>query len=51
MTSRSTGPLSRDPRSGWIMRKTGGVLAPALFHAGVDMLIIADAFVAFGIAT
>jgi membrane protease YdiL (CAAX protease family) len=34
---------------GWIMQKTGSVLAPALFHAGVDMLIIADAFAAFGI--
>ena len=35
---------------GWIMQRTGSVLAPALFHAGVDMLIIADAFVAFGIS-
>lgn len=34
---------------GWIMQKTGSVLAPALFHAGVDMLIIADAFAAYGI--
>jgi membrane protease YdiL (CAAX protease family) len=34
---------------GWIMQRTGSVLAPALFHAGVDMLIIADAFEAFGI--
>lgn len=34
---------------GWIMQKTGSVLASALFHAGVDMLIIADAFTAFGI--
>jgi membrane protease YdiL (CAAX protease family) len=34
---------------GWIMQRTGSVLAPALFHAGVDMLIIADAFAAFGI--
>jgi membrane protease YdiL (CAAX protease family) len=33
----------------WIMQRTGSVLAPALFHAGVDMLIIADAFAAFGI--
>jgi membrane protease YdiL (CAAX protease family) len=34
---------------GWIMQRTRSVLAPALFHAGVDMLIIADAFAAFGI--
>ncbi len=34
---------------GWIMQRTGSVLAPALFHAGADMLIIADAFEAFGI--
>ncbi|UCH59268.1 MAG: CPBP family intramembrane metalloprotease [Anaerolineales bacterium] len=34
---------------GWIMQKTGSVLAPALFHAGVDMLIIADSFAAFDI--
>jgi membrane protease YdiL (CAAX protease family) len=34
---------------GWIMQRTGSVLAPALFHAGVDMLIIADVFAAFGI--
>jgi membrane protease YdiL (CAAX protease family) len=34
---------------GWIMQRTGSVLAPALFHAGVDMLIMADAFAAFGI--
>jgi membrane protease YdiL (CAAX protease family) len=34
---------------GWIMQRTGSVLAPALFHAGIDMLIIADAFAAFGI--
>jgi membrane protease YdiL (CAAX protease family) len=34
---------------GWIMQRTESVLAPALFHAGVDMLIIADAFAAFGI--
>jgi membrane protease YdiL (CAAX protease family) len=34
---------------GWIMHRTGSVLAPALFHAGVIMLIIADAFAAFGI--
>jgi membrane protease YdiL (CAAX protease family) len=34
---------------GWIMQRTGSVLASALFHAGVDMLIMADAFVAFGI--
>ncbi len=35
---------------GWIMQRTGSVLAPALFHAGVDMLIIADAFESFGIS-
>jgi membrane protease YdiL (CAAX protease family) len=34
---------------GWIMQRTGSVLAPALFHAGVDMLIIADAFRAYGV--
>jgi membrane protease YdiL (CAAX protease family) len=34
---------------GWIMQRTGSVLASALFHAGVDMLIIADVFAAFGI--
>jgi membrane protease YdiL (CAAX protease family) len=34
---------------GWIMQRTGSVLAPALFHAGVDMLVIADAFAGFGI--
>jgi membrane protease YdiL (CAAX protease family) len=34
---------------GLIMQRTGSVLAPALFHAGVDMLIIADTFRAFGI--
>lgn len=34
---------------GWIMQRTGSVLASALFHAGVDMIIIADAFAAFGI--
>jgi membrane protease YdiL (CAAX protease family) len=34
---------------GWIMQRTGSLLAPALFHAGIDMLIIADFFVSFGI--
>jgi membrane protease YdiL (CAAX protease family) len=34
---------------GWIMQRTGSVLASALFHAGMDMLIIANAFAAFGI--
>ena len=34
---------------GWIMQRTGSVLAPALFHAGIDMLIIADVFAAFAI--
>ena len=36
---------------GWIMQRTGSVLAPALFHAGVDMLIIADAFRAYGVVS
>jgi membrane protease YdiL (CAAX protease family) len=34
---------------GWLMQKTRSVLAPSLFHSGVDMLIIADVFAAFGI--
>jgi membrane protease YdiL (CAAX protease family) len=34
---------------GWIMQRTESLLAPALFHAGIDMLIIGDAFAAFGI--
>ena len=34
---------------GWIMQRTRSVLAPALFHAGADMFIIADLFAAFGI--
>ncbi len=34
---------------GWIMQRTGSVLASALFHAGIDMLIIADAFTIFGV--
>lgn len=34
---------------GWIMQRTGSLLAPALFHAGVDVLIIVDVFAAFGI--
>lgn len=33
---------------GWIMQKTDSWLAPALVHAGVDMLVIADFFVAQG---
>ena len=32
--------------SGWIMQRTGSLLAPALFHAGIDMLIIEDYFAA-----
>jgi membrane protease YdiL (CAAX protease family) len=36
---------------GWIMQRTESLLAPALFHAGVDMLIIADAFAAFGMGS
>ena len=34
---------------GWIMQRTESLLAPALFHAGLDMLIMADTFAAFGI--
>lgn len=34
---------------GWIMQRTGSVLAPALLHAGVIMLIIADTFAPLGI--
>jgi len=34
---------------GWIMQRTASVLAPALLHAGVIMLIIVDTFAAFGI--
>lgn len=34
---------------GWIMQRTGSLLAPALFHAGIDMLIMVDVFAAFGI--
>jgi len=34
---------------GWIMQRTGSLLAPALFHAGADMLIISQAFAAFGV--
>ena len=34
---------------GLIMQRTESVLAPALLHAGVIMLIIADTFAAFGI--
>lgn len=34
---------------GWIMQRTGSLLAPALFHAGIDMLIVADMFAAFGV--
>jgi membrane protease YdiL (CAAX protease family) len=36
---------------GWIMQRTGSLLAPALFHAGVDMLIMADAFRSFGVVS
>jgi membrane protease YdiL (CAAX protease family) len=34
---------------GWIMQRTESILAPALIHAGVDMLVIADAFAAYGV--
>jgi len=34
---------------GWIMQRTGSIIAPALFHAGADMLIISDAARAFGV--
>ena len=33
---------------GWIMQRTRSWLAPSLVHAGVDMLIIADFFMAYG---
>jgi membrane protease YdiL (CAAX protease family) len=36
---------------GYIMQKTGSVLAPALVHAGAIMLIIADSFETFGIVS
>jgi membrane protease YdiL (CAAX protease family) len=36
---------------GWLMQRTGSLLASALFHAGVDMLVMADAFKAFGIVS
>lgn len=35
---------------GWLMRFTDGILAPALVHAGVDMLIIRDALETFAVA-
>ncbi len=35
---------------GWLMRLTDSILAPALVHAGVDMLIIGDALEAFAVA-
>jgi membrane protease YdiL (CAAX protease family) len=34
---------------GWIMQRTRSIIAPALFHAGADMLIISDAARAFGV--
>lgn len=34
---------------GWIMQRTGSIIAPALFHAGADMLIISSAARAFGV--
>jgi membrane protease YdiL (CAAX protease family) len=36
---------------GWLMQKTGSLIAPVLFHAGADMLIVANAFSAFGVQT
>jgi membrane protease YdiL (CAAX protease family) len=35
---------------GWIMRRTDSILAPALIHAGIDTLIIQDAFASYGIS-
>lgn len=34
---------------GWLMKETGSLLAPALFHAGADMLIMRDFLEAFGV--
>ena len=35
---------------GYMMQKTGSILAPALFHAGVDTMIMLDFFASLGIA-
>lgn len=35
---------------GYIMQKTGSILASALFHAGVDTLIMMDFFASLGVA-
>jgi hypothetical protein len=32
-----------------MMQKTGSILAPALFHAGVDTMIMLDFFASLGI--
>jgi len=34
---------------GLIMQRTESLLAPALFHAGIDMLIIGDVFTSYGV--
>ncbi len=34
---------------GWLMERTGSLLASSLIHAGVDMLVISDALPAFGV--
>ncbi len=34
---------------GYMMQKTGSILAPALFHAGVDTMIMLDFFASLGI--
>jgi len=36
---------------GWLTQRTGSLLASALFHAGADMLIIANFFAAYGVQT
>ncbi len=36
---------------GWLMQKTDSILAPALFHAGMDALIIFDAFAVYGVTS
>lgn len=36
---------------GWMMQRTGSLLASALFHAGADMLIIASFFASYGVQT
>jgi len=34
---------------GWMMQRTGSLLASALFHAGADMLIIGNFFASYGV--